>query len=126
MKPIQAAELSAYLDGELDSHRAAEVKVALASDPALQAEYECLTQADTAWKAAAHTAKFEPKATVVGNKTFLGSPLALAAIIVLAVASRFALELSDVIVWGLILHSTAMALVLPWVIHMAHDDQNQL
>ena len=126
MKAIQAAELSGYLDGELDSHRAAEIEVALTSDPVLRADYECLAKRDSVWKAAAHTAKFDPKAMVVDNKAFIGSPLALAAIIVLAVAARFSLELSDLVVWGLILHSAALALVLPWVIHMARDDQNQL
>ena len=46
MRPIEPAELSAFIDGELDAERTSEVRAALASDEALRARYESLAHAD--------------------------------------------------------------------------------
>lgn len=64
MTPIDPAELSALLDGELSAERAAVVRQALADDPALRAEYEAMLRCDTAWKAAAATARFTPQVSL--------------------------------------------------------------
>jgi anti-sigma factor RsiW len=55
---VSPEELSALLDGELGLERAAEVRQALAEDPALQARYGQLAELDRTWKAAAEGARF--------------------------------------------------------------------
>lgn len=46
MRPIEPFELSAFIDGELDAERTAEVRAALATDEALRAQHEALLHAD--------------------------------------------------------------------------------
>jgi anti-sigma factor RsiW len=46
MKPIEPTELSAYIDGELDAGRAAEVRAALDMDASLRGQYAALMRAD--------------------------------------------------------------------------------
>lgn len=61
MRPIDPAELSALLDGELDASRAAEVRAALAGDAALRAQYEALAQADAQLRAFAASLELNPR-----------------------------------------------------------------
>ncbi len=61
MQPIDPAELSAFLDGELPLTRADEVRAALAEDPILRQSYEQLLALDTCWKAQASAAMFVPR-----------------------------------------------------------------
>lgn len=60
MKPVQPEELSALLDGELESARVLEVRAQMAIDPALRREFEVLSAADTAWRVSAAAAAFVP------------------------------------------------------------------
>lgn len=60
MKPVQAEELSALLDGELEPGRAREVEMQIAADPALRAEFEAMSEADAIWRASAGAAAFSP------------------------------------------------------------------
>ena len=55
MKPVEPAELSGYLDGELDVARTAEVRELLSRDAALLAQFEALRATDANWRAAAST-----------------------------------------------------------------------
>ena len=61
MQPIDPAELSAFLDGELSPARAEEVRAALAQDPIMRQSYEQLVALDARWKAQASAALFVPR-----------------------------------------------------------------
>jgi anti-sigma factor RsiW len=61
MPPIDPAELSAYLDGELPAGRADEVRAALARDAALRATFERLAALDADCTARAAAAMFRPR-----------------------------------------------------------------
>lgn len=64
MKPIDAAELSGLMDGELDPNRAAEVRKAIEEDPALQQEWARLSQLDAACLRVGAQAGFQPQVKV--------------------------------------------------------------
>jgi anti-sigma factor RsiW len=61
MRPIDPAELSAFIDGELDTQRTGEVRTALAADEALRARYEALAQADAHLRSLAAGAHLHPR-----------------------------------------------------------------
>jgi anti-sigma factor RsiW len=120
MHPIDPAELSAFLDGELPAERAKEVRAALALDPALHQTYEQLVALDADWKERAATAMFRPRvqlnaAPSAGRFRIVASMLGLLLlrIAVKALPSLYgagldALLLALVVGWGLvrILHAT--------------------
>ncbi|HYF49222.1 MAG TPA: hypothetical protein VEJ63_07445 [Planctomycetota bacterium] len=60
MTPIDEAELSGYLDGELSPENAEKVREAMERNPALKAEYERLAALDAACHRAAGTSPFKP------------------------------------------------------------------
>lgn len=60
MIDIQSEELSALLDGELSTARAAHVRAAIAADPALRVEYALLVRSDAALRAVADATAFDP------------------------------------------------------------------
>lgn len=60
MNPLEPAELSALLDGELDPRRAAEIQALIAADPAVRAEYDSLRLADARLRTLAGPARFAP------------------------------------------------------------------
>lgn len=64
MKRVDPCELSALLDGELTPERAAEVRQAIADDPALRREYEELTRLDDELQAHAREAVFQPRVEI--------------------------------------------------------------
>lgn len=61
MSDLDPAELSAFLDGELDAIRAAEVAAIIASDEDIRLEYELLKREDLQWRAIARSAAFRPR-----------------------------------------------------------------
>ncbi len=61
MLPIDPAELSALLDGELSQSRADEVRAALAADATLREAYERLVALDADCQAKAAAALFQPR-----------------------------------------------------------------
>jgi anti-sigma factor RsiW len=61
MRPIDPAELSAYLDGELSEERAAEIRLALSRDASLRQSYERLAALDADCKTRAEAAMFRPR-----------------------------------------------------------------
>jgi len=128
MKPIEPAELSGYLDGELEPDRIREVEAALAIDPVLRADYHVLADADRTWKSAANIAAFLPNTQLrpVWSWSLTRSPSAIAAILVLLVVLRITPKLGDFVAWGLIVHAAALAVVLPWVVRMVQEDQSSL
>jgi anti-sigma factor RsiW len=61
MRPIDPAELSAFIDDELDTGRAAEVRAALATDAALRERYESLVHADAHMRSVAAGVSLHPQ-----------------------------------------------------------------
>ena len=118
MKAIDAAELSAYLDDELDPTRRAEVEQALASDAALRAEFEQLRSHDAAWAAAASSAISEPakytSSFAIDFRIVIG--------IVLLLALRFLPKLDDLVFWGIVIHAIMLVVVLTSIVRMIRTD----
>jgi anti-sigma factor RsiW len=61
MSDLDPAELSAFLDGELDEPRAVQVGAIIASDERVRADYELLMRADARWRSMARRADFRPR-----------------------------------------------------------------
>jgi anti-sigma factor RsiW len=125
MTPIDTAEISAYLDGELSAIRAEELEAAIANDPALRAELEALARQHSAWRGAASSANFlptvrlEPPGAGLKSQTAPGIALALTVLIALRVLPK----LTDSLGIGLVLHSLALAAIMGWLIHMTSRDR---
>jgi anti-sigma factor RsiW len=119
MKFIEPAELSAYLDGELDPARAREVERALAEEPSLRAEFTALTQADAAWRTVARSGEFRPAVWLRYGRPPWASVPAAAAGVALLVAVRILPKLTDTLAWGFLLHGIALAIMVAWVIRLA-------
>lgn len=64
MKPIDPAEISALLDGELPRQRADQVRRAIAEDEALGREYEKICALDGDLKVYAQSVAFRPRVSV--------------------------------------------------------------
>jgi anti-sigma factor RsiW len=64
MKRVDPSELSALLDGELTPERAAEVRQAIADDPALRREYAVLARLDDDLKLHAQETVFQPQVEI--------------------------------------------------------------
>ncbi|CAN5510438.1 hypothetical protein BH10PLA2_BH10PLA2_03130 [soil metagenome] len=91
MLPIDPAELSAYVDGELTSQRAEEIRAALARDPVLRATYEQLAVLDADWSARAASVMFRPRVRV-GPAPFAGPFLLVAAMVLGLLLVRMGLK----------------------------------
>jgi anti-sigma factor RsiW len=112
MKTIEPAELSAYLDGELNSDRASEVSAVIADDPTLRVAFDALATMDAAWKTAAKSAAFTPAIRLPTSRRLTDSRLVLAVVLALLVALRMAPILGEHIEWDLSLHVIALMIVL--------------
>lgn len=122
MKPIELAELSAFLDGELDSVRTSEVEAALASDSALREEFNTLASVDAEWRSVARTAVFAPNVQLSRNAVFAGPWLLTVAVVVVLAAVRFVPKFIDVPEFGFLLHGLTLALVVAWVTRIAQSN----
>ena len=60
MTQLEPAELSAYLDGEVDAARALEIAAIIAASPSLADELDTLSRHDAAWRMSARSATFHP------------------------------------------------------------------
>ena len=67
MRPIDPAELSALLDGELSVERAGQVRRAIAEDETLRREYEEIAALDVEFKAYAEAAAFRPRVSMAAT-----------------------------------------------------------
>jgi anti-sigma factor RsiW len=92
MSPLDPAELSALLDGELSPARAEEVRCSIAADPALRAVYDRLVGQDAQWKAGAAQLTFQPQATL--GRGLLRRRLRGAALVLGVVGFRLGLKLA--------------------------------
>jgi anti-sigma factor RsiW len=118
MKPVELAEISAFLDGELSGARASEVEAALKNDSALRAEFNALAKMDVAWRSVASTSVFVPKVHLASNATLVRLWLGTAAILIVLVAVRILPKLTDALEFGFVLHGIGLVIVLAWVIRM--------
>jgi anti-sigma factor RsiW len=113
MKPVERAELSAYLDGELPPDRAAEVRRAIAEDDSLRAAYEQLAVLDHQWTTLAARAAFHPRVRWATRAA--GPPLAAAWLALALLMVRIAAKLGPPLVAGAI-EVLALAAVIGWVV----------
>ena len=127
MKPIEPAELSAYMDGELDPARAQEVEAALESSPALRSEFNRLVSADNSWRTAARTAAFRPDIRLEPNNRPLPlrSVLRAAGSITLLLAARVVPKLASTLEVELTLNAVALAIALIWIVRMTRADVHE-
>lgn len=135
MKPVDPAELSALLDGELSPERSREVEAAIASDPELRAEWEQLRTLDARWRSAAATAAFRPqivaeKASGAAAQTSPGRRLSPAldtwffGVLAGLVIPRFLPKLIDLPLLSISLHAAALVVVVTYVVRMARKQQH--
>lgn len=125
MNPIEPAELSAYLDGELSPERAQEVEAALASSPALRTELKSLAADDARWRAAACSAAFRPdvrlpRARALGVRA---GPTLLAVALLLGV--RLLPKLVGTLTLALILNALALTVIMAWVLAMLRSTEDR-
>ena len=111
MVPIDPAELSAFLDGELPEGRADEVRAALARDPVLRDSYEQLVALDADCKAKAAAAMVPPRVQLRPS-VFVGRYVAVASVIGLLLL-RLALKASPPLV-GAVVAAFLLAAFLGW------------
>jgi anti-sigma factor RsiW len=121
MLPIDPAELSAFLDGELPAARAEEVRAALAQDSLLRQSYEQLLALDADWKARASAAMFRPRVRIAPNWV-PGRFLTAAAVLGLLVF-RIVLKTQPPLV-GAALEALLLALVVGWGLRRVIDATN--
>jgi anti-sigma factor RsiW len=111
MIPVDPAELSALLDGELPAPRAEEVRHALRLDPALASQFESLARLDVDWKAQAIRLAFRPR---VSLQTGLRRRLLRAGALMLGLgALRFGLKLAPPSL-EIVVALAVFALVVGW------------
>lgn len=113
MKPVDSAELSALLDGELSPGRAAEVRRALAEDSELRTEFENLSAVHSDLIASAEAAKFHPRISLAGGTWFPAAGIIGFAVAMLAL--RLVVKLIPLGV-GAVVQLAALTLVLWWVV----------
>ena len=118
MKPVEPAELSGYLDGELDVARTAEVRELLSRDAALLAQFEALRATDANWRAAAASAAFVPRLQLPAPRARATSWARIAALALALIALRVLPKLGGPMVWGIALHAVALAIALVWIVRM--------
>jgi anti-sigma factor RsiW len=108
--PLDPAELSAFLDGELPPARLAEIEALLASDPALKAEYETLRGSDATWREAAVGAMFVPAVRVTAAAAAVPA-LRIAAIVAALLLIRIGGKFVEALGPSLLLNLAALILV---------------
>lgn len=122
MKPIDPAELSGLLDGELTAARAQEVRQAFGADPQLRASYDALCGLDDQLQRCAAAIRFEPGRPVIARPARRGGWLV--AVVILLVAIRAASKLSPPLV-GNLLEATALLIALAWFLLRLYKASDQ-
>lgn len=130
MKPVEEAELSALLDGELEAARARQIEAQMAEDPALRREFEALASADATWRAAADAAAFTPAVRLPdalhavrdarGDRS--GWLTALFIAIAVLVGMRGVLKLSGSEALAVVLPVLSLLLLVAVVLQLARDE----
>jgi anti-sigma factor RsiW len=111
MTPVQVEELSAFIDGELDAQRSAEVEAQIASDRELRAAFEALRDLDRRWRASARKAAFVPEIRLpppVGRNGWVRQLAAATAL----VGVRLAVRLTDTTTLAFVFQLVVLVVVL--------------
>lgn len=126
MKQIQDRELSALLDGELDSERAAVVRAAIDADPALRKAFGSLVRLDTRLRSAADEAAFMPDVSLPAAAEHEVSswywPAGAVAVLALLVA-RFLPKLAELPLFGISLQVAGCAAISFVVLRMVRETE---
>lgn len=115
--PINDAEISAYIDGELDSVRMQEVEQALVNNPVLRAHYEELKAADRQWRSIASSLESHPT-IVLPRESLTKNSITVALLLLLAfLVLRFAPKFITLMSIGVVIHAIALAFILLWLLY---------
>ena len=112
MRPIDPAEISALLDGELPPDRAQEVRLAISEDTSLRHAYQELAAMDADLKISAAQAMFHPQLVLPASEIAYGVRIFFASLIL--VILRFVMKLSPP-QWATVLSVALLAVVLGWL-----------
>jgi len=127
MPPIDPAELSALLDGELPAGRAEEVRAALSQDPVLRQSYEQLVACDANWSTRAAAAMFRPRVQL-DRAPFAGRFLTATAVVLGLLLLRMALKALPPL-YGAGLEALLLAIVVGWglrrIMHATDADRRR-
>lgn len=124
MKPVDPAEVSALLDGELSPERAEQVRCAITEDSELRRVFEELSSVHRDLMICAVAARFQPRISLAKSTSFpavgiLG--LGLAMLILRLIVKLLPLGV------GVAFQSTALVLVLLWVffclVRLTHNER---
>jgi anti-sigma factor RsiW len=113
MKPIDPAEISALLDGELPVDRAEEVRRAIAEDPAIRLAYDQLAAMDADLTACAAAAVFHPRVSIPAAPRLAELGVVPLAILMLVVRVAAKLVATGP---GLAMQVAALAVVVGWIL----------
>ncbi|MDB5676158.1 MAG: hypothetical protein JWM65_3140 [Sphingomonas bacterium] len=122
MTPLNPAELSAYLDGELSETRAREIAAMIAASPALLDQLDILGREDAAWRVAAGAAAFRPvlRLQAAGDTAVSGTTIMVCVALFVAIAA--VVRGLDNLAVSLVLNLVAAALVSLGVYVLARSD----
>lgn len=121
MKPVDPAELSGLMDGELTPQRAAEVRRAIAQDESLRQTYQQMTALDARLRKVAAGVTFRANLALAGSAGPQMMVVVLGAIGLLLV--RIAAKLVSPLV-GNGLELVVLAAVVAWVlVHLARQSE---
>lgn len=124
MKPVNPAEVSALLDGELSPERAEQVRRAIAENSELRCVFEELSAVHRDLITCSAAARFRPRISLASSMRFPAVSVfgLAAAMLVLRVTAKL-VPLGV----GVAFQATALALVLWWVfsrlLRLAHDER---
>jgi hypothetical protein len=129
MKPIESAELSAYLDGELSPAKMLEIEMALVSDAGLRSEFEALEVSNRGWSAAAQSVMFTPQielpSVLPPGRANLFSNREIVCACVVFILLIFGPRLTDILVLSVFVHAIAMLVMLPWIVGLIREDAGE-
>lgn len=127
MTPIDSAEISALIDGELTPERAQEVRRAIASDPALGGLHAQLTAVDADLKMHAAAAVFHPRVSLPLQSGYLGHYLLLGATLLLIL--RVVVKIAPVAL-AIGLQIPVLVLIIVWLVlrlgRVSQDESERL
>ena len=112
MKPVDPAEISALLDGELSPERTEEVRRAIAEDSQLRCVFENLSVVHRDLTDSAVAARFQPRISLAKSARF--PALGVLGFAVAMLVLRLMAKLVPLGV-GVVFQAAALALVLWWV-----------
>ena len=115
MKPIDPAEISAFLDSELDPERTEEVRQAISCDAVLRQVHDGLLAVDGDLKAYAVTLKFRPQVAIDYPWARRHVRLLQVAVLMLLLVLRVSMKFAPAIL-GNVVECVMLIFVVGWVL----------